>query len=119
MEQLRSHGLIDEWMLIIARELVSELKLPSDKASTLGNRIALAIADDFAGQQIYVPNFFSVEIAARHKEIYEKYRSKDDIPELCREYDITERHLYRILAQVRAQDLASRQSSLFDAGVAK
>lgn len=75
-------------------------------------KIALAIADDFAGQQIYVPAFFSQKVAERHQLIYDEYRSKSDIPDLCRKYDISERHLYRILAQVRAQDFAGRQAVL-------
>lgn len=113
MDMVRSHELIDEWTMIIAREL-NIAKLPDQNIETLANHIALAIADEFAGQQIYVPCFFSQEVAARHQTIYDEYGSKADIPDLCRKYEISERHLYRILAQVRAQDLASRQKSLFD-----
>lgn len=113
MDMVRSHELIDEWTMIVAREL-NIAKLPDVDAATLANRIALAIADEFAGQQIYVPCFFSQEVAARHQTIYDEFRSKADIPELCKKYEISERHLYRILAQVRSQDVASRQQSLFD-----
>lgn len=113
MDAPRSHELIDVWTLIVARELTSELKPPQHQAAALAKNIALAIADDFAGQQIYVPAFYSQKVAERHQLIYDEYRSRADIPDLCRKFEISERHLYRILAQVGAHDLASRQESLF------
>ena len=110
----RSHELLDDWSDVIARELVDQLKLPEAQACVLGMHIAQAIAEDFAGQQIYVPAFYSAKIAEKHQLIYDDYRGKQHAIELCRKHDITERTLYRILARVGAADLASRQESMFE-----
>lgn len=109
----RSHELLDDWSDVIARELVVQLKLPKAQAGAVGMHIAQALAEDFAGQQIYVPAFHSAKVAEKHQLIYDDYRGKQDAIALCRKHDITERTLYRILARVGAADLASRQESLF------
>lgn len=112
-DMLRSHVLLNEWGDVIARQLAAELKLPTDKAAALGMNIANALADEFAGQQIYVPAFHLDKVNAKHRLIYDEYRSRGDIRALSRKHGIAERSLYRILASVGAADIASRQAQLF------
>ena len=81
-------------------------------AREAGQVAAERVRQDFGGFQVYVPSGKMHALSARDREIYAAWKPGENEFVLCRQYDITERHLRRIVEARRAEDRATRQGSL-------
>lgn len=84
-------------------------------ATELAQQAAFAAADgvrrQFGGQQPYIPIGMEFFLSERDRAMYERWNGRNGT-ELCREYNITARHLGRIVAAMRERDRRARQGSL-------
>lgn len=78
-------------------------------------RIALAVTEwirtYWGGEQLYLPKGRLFKLSNRAQAIEAEFNGKNS-RELSKRYDLTERHLYRIVDQVRA----ARQKKLTESG---
>lgn len=81
-------------------------------AKVAGQECAEAVMMSLGGQQIYIPMGKFLKLSERDREIYAKWNGRNDVA-LCREYNISERHLRRIIEAMREADRRSRQQGLF------
>lgn len=98
-------------------QLGASIGLPADQATRGMQAVADAVCTEFARRSIYVP----VAYDPRNREIAAKYRQSSRaaracthgrIVELAREYALTTRQVYSILAEARQADFQARQGSL-------
>lgn len=61
-----------------------------------------AIAQNYAGEYVYVPSSLLARIAARDRRIYSEFDGNNHT-ELARKYGVTVIHMYRIIKKQRAQ----------------
>lgn len=97
----------------VVREHVAAHVPPADAAS-IGFAAAEAVRHEFGGQQVYVPQGLHYALAQRDRDIYAAWRPPANTAEICRQYGISERHLYRIASAVRAEEMARKQMRLVD-----
>lgn len=98
-------------------QLDSELGAPRDRAESAMRRVAAQLCAAYAGRPMYVPVAFD----PRNREIVEKYGrqgrtarafSPERVIELAAEYELSERRIYGILAEARAEEFSARQGVL-------
>jgi len=70
------------------------------------SRVALAVTEliraHWGGMQIYIPRGRYVEITVRDIQVEASFTgNKTDTRKICRRYNLTERHVYRIVQHVR------------------
>lgn len=83
-----------------------------EMASKIARDCAERVRQDWGGQIIYVPIGQGFETMQRWQEIWGKFKG-DNYDELAREYELTEVHVYRIIARMREAERRARQSDLF------
>lgn len=66
------------------------------------------------GELVYVPKGMAYDLSARDRDIWEKWNGRN-AQALCREYDVSVQHIYRIVAAMRSQEVEKRQGKLFPA----
>lgn len=89
-----------------------DLGFPVDQARPAGRDTAEAVRRHFGGQQLYIPMGKFMELSQRDRDIYAKWNGKNDV-ELIREYNVSDRHLRRIIEAMREADRRNRQGGLF------
>lgn len=108
---------VDYLVQIGTAEAVAALEAQPDRARAVMMRIADRLMSSYARHTFYVPVGFS----SRNAQIWEKYGqasstasafSKARVVELAAEYLLTERQVYSVLADLRAAEMAARQSTL-------
>lgn len=87
--------------------------IPEVRAIEIGEAIALQMAEYWGGQLIYFSKGKFVLLSRRDRTIYAEFDGTN-IKDLCRRYNISEAHLYRIIKAMRRTDLAERHDDLFD-----
>ncbi len=83
-----------------------------DDAWAQAERSVLAISAYIGGRSIYLPRGDRVLEAIRDRRIWSEFRG-DNTVELARRYDLTERHVQRILAEQRDLHVKRVQRPLF------
>jgi len=79
---------------------------------SLGKTTAIALVKNYGGSDLYnIPNCKKAIIAVRDRQIFHRYALGETALSLSREYDLTERMIWIILAKFKHAD--TRQSSLF------
>jgi Mor family transcriptional regulator len=117
----RLRQFIDDLVAIGVAELTSDGSIDGAAARALATRIAHRLCFEYGRTQMYIPAVIELELTERDAEIYRKYG--DDSPnarrftharlrELAAEYNLTERHLYNVLALARRRDIQARQPDL-------
>lgn len=104
--------LLKEWAEIAARILVDDAGLSRNESADLGQKIALAIAEECAGSNLYIPVAYAHKIAARDRQIYDAYNGRNR-DEVCQRFGITVHTFYRAKRRVEAVDGPSRNLPLF------
>jgi Mor family transcriptional regulator len=88
------------------------LGVPEQVAKSFGVTAAWMIADDWGGQNVYIPRDVSGILAGRNEQIYREFTG-DNVSDLAKRYCTSVQHIYRIIRAERAKR-APRQGSLFD-----
>ncbi len=83
------------------------------KAKSFAAEAVATLADDWGGQNIYIPMDMVGRRSQRNIKMYREFRG-DNAPELASKYGLSVQHVYRITKAMR-RELAPRQHSLLAA----
>jgi len=86
--------------------------LAAEKARQLGLQAADHVRKNFGGEQVYVPKGLALVVSERDREIWRKFNGGNQ-HQLAKEYHLTERQIYNIVARVREEEFRRRQMGLF------
>lgn len=89
------------------------LDISDEDARQLGIEVAILIAKEWGGANIYVPSNLKVNIATRDMKLYQAFNGHNH-NELAREYKISVVWVYKIIKRVRQQLQDKQQQRLFD-----
>lgn len=98
---------IDVLRSAFARDGLDEAQ--SDRQARLA---VTALAEYLGGRMFYLPKGDSLRQAIRHDRIWREFDGQN-ISQLAQTYEVSERQVYRVLAQQRAMRRARRQGQLF------
>ncbi len=89
-----------------------------DSASDAAARSAtavVAIAQNMGGRGVYLPRGESLMVAVRDRQMYAQFSGGggDEVKRLATQHDLTDIHVYRILAREHKASVARRQGDLF------
>lgn len=114
MSESRSQApeLLEDLSAQLAKMLVDELQVAGDRAKEIGLKAARKMASHWGGQLVYFPKGAFYELTDRDGELYAKFNGNNHA-ELAREFDRNLQTVYRIVATMRAEDIAHRQKNLF------
>ncbi len=75
----------------------------------------LAIATNMGGRGVYLPRGESLRVAVRDRQMYAEFSGGggDEVKRLATKHDLTDIHVYRILAREHKASVARRQGDLF------
>lgn len=96
----------------LAKLAQDRLGISEAKAKAFAEEAAGAVADDWGGQNIYIPMDLVGRRSQRNIQMYREYRG-DNAPELASKYGLSVQCVYRIIKAMR-RELAPRQHPLFD-----
>lgn len=96
--------------------LVSEALTSSgadpEQARQIGLKASEHVRQTYGGEPIYVPKGLALVVTERDREIWRKYDGTNH-HRLAKEYKLTTRQIYNIVARVREEDFQRRQMGLF------
>lgn len=102
-------------LLEIAQDVTDAL-IAKDVAPELARAVALQAADKVrerhGGEQLYIGKGQALLINERDREIWQKHDGSNHYG-LAKEYKLTVRQIYNIIARVREEDFHRRQLGLF------
>lgn len=89
-----------------------------DSAADAAARAALAvlaIATNMGGRGVYLPRGERLRVAVRDRQMYAEFSGGggDEVKRLATKHDLTDIHVYRILAREHKASVARRQGDLF------
>lgn len=96
---------------VVLRELQS-LTFDDNSKHRLAVSIITAQSHYLGGRELYLPTNKTLKEALRDLHIFNRFRG-NNISQLAREHDLTERTIYDILAKQRKIQFNRRQKSLF------
>lgn len=106
-----------ELLVDLAEQCALALKeragLDKDKADQVGREIAERMASHWGGQNIYFPMGLSYKLSQRDRQIFNDF-SGTNYSDLARKYGVSLQWIYKVVKTVRAEEVARRQSALFD-----
>jgi len=97
----------------LAIQAVEMLGVPEAKARYFAQEAAGRVADDWGGQNIYVPMDMVGRRSARNERLYREFTG-DNVSELSTKYSLSVQCIYRIIKVMRRLR-APQQFSLLDA----
>jgi len=86
------------------RQIALPVKASDSLVGLLGGSIAARLCDEFGGIQVYVPTEAKLQREERNRKIVEARRRGASYPELAREFNVTVRTVFYVIA---AADLAA------------
>ena len=78
----------------------------------IGHEVAVKMATDFGGQNVYIPIGLTFKLHQRDLEIFNQFNGNNH-NELARINKICVQRIYKIIKAVRAREIARRQGGLF------
>lgn len=112
METRRNEVLSD--VAVKTAQLAREFGLSTEIAEQLGAAVADTLATNFGGQVISFPMDYSYQLSQRDREILEKHRRGVHYGRLAKEYNLSERHVRRLIQRAELRDRNLRQRQLFE-----
>lgn len=95
-----------------ASDLVRQMiKVPPRKAEDFGKELAFRIAENWGGQNLYIPMDMAGRRSERNEQIYKHFNGTNQA-ELALEHKLSVQMVYRIVKAMRAER-AMKQHSLF------
>ncbi len=85
----------------------------AEEADEIARHATEHVRRHWGGQIVYIPKGDRYEAKAQWREIWAKFTG-NNVPQLAAEYDLTEIHVYYIIRQMRAEEQARLQPSLFE-----
>ncbi|HIF9532283.1 TPA: Mor transcription activator family protein [Photobacterium damselae] len=81
-----------------------------DQRQALG--LLVSLCKNFGGVQFYLPRGSQLDIAVQNLKIWNEFKG-NNVKELARKYEVSEQHIYRILAKMRKSEFKRTQYDLF------
>ena len=99
-----------------AAEQARSFGMAADQAEQLGASVADALAEDWGGQNIYVPNRAGFRLSPRDRAILDTHRNGTSVASLAKEYSMSEQGIRQLLRRAAQRDSTLDQMALFDQG---
>jgi len=118
IEELRSRQYPEELLLQMegwADEFEKMGESP-ERARELAFRASERTRDSIGGEQLYIPKGRYFALSVRDRQIFAKWNG-NNTHILCQEFDVTERHIYRIVEAMRKEEQERRQGKLFQPAI--
>lgn len=105
-------GILTELVDVISQGFRDELKMAPDQAHRAAGMAIESIKNHVGGSAIYFAKGHLWAVSEIHRRIYRRFTGANHA-ELAREFNITERQVYNILAAVGREEFERRQLKLF------
>ena len=112
--EIRRDAFLDDLSSQVAIVL-RELNIADAKAEIAAAEVTAKIVANFGGQQLYIPKDYTHKSQERALAIYEACNGRNH-SEVARQFDISERSVYRIFKRIHAQIIAQNQHDMFNQG---
>lgn len=89
-------------------------EVPDDIAEAFGAELAHMMAAEWGGQSIYFATGLFYKVAKLHQEVWEAFDGTNH-NDLAKRFGVSRAWIYKIVARMRAADLATRQPDMFPA----
>jgi Mor family transcriptional regulator len=97
----------------IATDMVKQFgELPDDKARLVGIEVAMQVAEEWGGHNIYIPQGAKLHIASRDLEVWELFTGNNH-KDLARHFGMSEQWVYKIVKRVKKRITDEKQGKLF------
>lgn len=96
---------------IVQEQLMSE-GIQSDKARDAALKAADAVRKTYGGTDVYISKGVALILNDRDWQIWHEFNGRNQ-DELAKRYNLTPRHIYRIVERCRDEDFLRRQGNLF------
>ncbi|NVO00012.1 MAG: hypothetical protein HXX17_11855 [Geobacteraceae bacterium] len=106
--------ILEQAMLSTAETLVAEFKLLPDLAKDIAACAMGCFQRHTGGTGVYVSKGHLWFIDETHRHIYSRFTGSNHA-QLAREFNLTERQIYNIIAAIGEQEFQRRQPNLFEA----
>ncbi len=106
----RRHELLEDMVKQITLAL-TEFEVDKDVAEQCGCAVADHFATHWGGQIITIPKDHFHRLAERDLEVFHRFTGANHAA-LAREFDMSVRGIYRVLARVQRRDIDTRQGRL-------
>jgi Mor family transcriptional regulator len=84
-----------------------------NQARELARQAADMVRHTYGGEQLYIPKGHALTLCERDREIWRKFNGSNTLI-LAKDYDLTARQIYSIVARVREEEFHQRQGKLFE-----
>ncbi len=95
-----------------ASTVLADLKMDNDKIDVAVADMTALIAEDFAGQHIYIPTDYIHRSMERAMSIYNACNGRNH-SEVARKFNCSERTVYRIYKRMRKHLISKNQHDMF------
>lgn len=95
------------------QRVLMELGVDESMRQHCGAAVADGLVEEYASQEIYVPQDFSYKLSLREIEIYNKHRNGANMSELQRQYGMTRSGIQRLLKRAKNREPNLDQGKLF------
>lgn len=96
----------------VVADALGQAKLAPELCLEIGRQAAEAVRKTYGGEQIYIPKGRFMVLTERDRQIWREFTGANAFA-LAKKYQVTERHIYRIVALMRAEEFAARQLQMF------
>lgn len=96
----------------VRAELVKNHNMDEQQARKIGVDVALKIANNWAGELIYIPQSVALMSSERNLAIWREFDGKNH-RELARKYGVSMQWVYKVIKRVQRQEVEKRQLDIF------
>lgn len=100
----------------IATGYIDELKMNAEEAKRAAAMALEVIRSHAGGGALYIAKGHLYAVTEKHRRIYRRFSGANHAA-LAREFDLTERQIYSIIAMVGEEEFQRKQCKLFGEGV--
>lgn len=120
----RLYQFVDDLVAIGVRDLVGQASLQEEAARDLMTSIAHQLCSQYARTNMYVPAVLELPLTARDEQIWQEYSqpvfgtegtrpyTAARVTEVAAKHNLSERHVYSVLALMRAREQKRLQVQL-------
>jgi Mor family transcriptional regulator len=101
-----------EWEEAVRDVLIDLVAMEADSAQRVAREVVLRFAEDHPGEAIYVPKALAFRLDVRDQAIYDRFTGRN-YNELAREFNVTPRHVRRVIKRAKAIDTSTRIDDMF------
>lgn len=103
---------LEAWVLTTREVLADLTKMPPDEAARVARELVVRFAEEHPGQTIYVAKGSLYRLDVRDQEIYAMFNGHN-YNEVARAFDVTPRHVRRVVRRAKAIDTLQRIDDMF------